>query len=101
MEIVRHCTERLPGGERLWRAAAREVGFKGTLSVYGFGALSFSKEEIHSSKRSELGITYGYFLAPDKILMFLDRAKCSDPAHHLPGEGPQDEFFHFCHELGH
>lgn len=35
MEIVRHCSERLSGGARLWQRVAKEAGFSGILRVSG------------------------------------------------------------------
>ena len=37
MEVVRHCSERRPGGLRRWRRLARRAGFTGVLEVYGYG----------------------------------------------------------------
>ena len=103
MEIRRHCAERLPGGERLWRKAARIAGFEGTLEVYGFGVKRFNRKEMFSKDRGKYGVTLAYYNKPNKITVFLKTSPCSvvDPLKHKKASTNKDPLVTFCHELGH
>lgn len=97
MEIRRHCHERLPGGERLWRKAARIAGFDGTIEVYGFGVKRFNKREMFSRNRGKYGITLGYFNR-NKITVFVKSSPCAVTD---PKKKKVDPLMTLCHELGH
>lgn len=96
MEIRRHCNERLPGGERLWRKAARIAGFDGTIEVIGLGQRRWNYREIRSKDKT-WGITAGrYFGRRNLIQVFVNSSSCAR------GKWKKhDPFSTLCHELGH
>ena len=96
MEIRRHCSERLPGGERKWRKAARIAGFKGTLNVIGLGQRRWNYSEMVSKQRSKYGVTMGMYHRPNRITVFVDKSPCAR-AHRRTASSLET----FCHELGH
>ena len=96
MRIRRHCVERLPGGERLWRKAARMVGFNGTLHVTGQGQKAWNHREIINPKRKLYGVTLGFYLEPNHIWVFLQNSRCA-----RPDKKKMDPLGTFLHELAH
>jgi len=99
MEIRRHCSERLPGGERLWRRAARVAGFKGTLNVIGLAQRRWQYSEMISRNRAKYGVTTAMYHRPNRITVFVDSSPCARYA--FAKAAKHDSFFSLCHELGH
>lgn len=105
MRIIRHCgKERLPGGERLWRKMAREVGFKGTVRVYGYGVKGVPGIEQRRAARTghERGMTLGdYDWESGEIRVWLP-CSCAVSAFDIKAwsiyQQPRGVF---AHELGH
>lgn len=100
MKILRHCRERLPHGEKIWRRAARLVGFTGTLRVTGLGQKAWNLKEIKHPQRKRYGITRGFFLRPNQIWVFVTTSPCAR-AVWTPMINKLDPLTSFCHELGH
>ncbi len=100
MRIVRHCSEHLQHGERMWRRAARLAGFTGTLYVTGIGASKWSREELHYDRRARYGVTVGRFSPPSTITVLLPdtHAAC---ARGRERNRLEDRLLTFCHELYH
>lgn len=96
MEIRRHCRERLPGGERKWRKAARIADFKGTLNVIGLGQRRWNYSEMVSKHRGTYGVTMAMYHKPNRITVFVDKSPCAR-AHRRSTTSLET----FCHELGH
>lgn len=95
MDIHRHCTERLPHGERQWRRAARMSKFDGKLVIVGLGHYEWNRRELKSRRRKDQGVTRGSY-SSNEITVFINNAPCAvrDPKAPCPFET-------FCHELGH
>lgn len=99
MRVVRHCRERLPGGERLWRHLAKKAGFTGTLEVIGYGVGTTEEAKGHRKYAGDMKakITLGYFISnKNKIRVFLP-APCTD----ITDSVSVVPLFTFAHELGH
>lgn len=97
MEIRRHCNERLPGGERLWRKAARIAGFDGTIEVIGLGQRRWNYREFKSKDRRRDGITAGMFYGKRNLIkVFVNHSSCA----RLKWKS-HDPLSTLCHELGH
>lgn len=99
MKVIRHCRERLPHGEKIWRRAARLVGFNGTLRVTGLGQKAWNLKEIKHPQRKKYGTTRGFYL-PGQIWVFLEKSPCARAiwTNKLKRQDPLNTF---CHELGH
>jgi len=102
VRIQRHCQERLPGGERLWRKLARAVGFDGVVEVYGYGvhgAAGRAQRSAFAAGRRE-SLIIGYFYpATSRVLVWLD-SPCAVgkwPPKHV-NDRPLAVY---AHELGH
>lgn len=97
MEVVRHCAERLPLGERHWRRAARLAGFNGRLNVVGLGHYRWSAAELTDPRRKVMGVTRGYYSSSRKtITIFVPHSPCAQK-----DSKKWDVFMTFLHELGH
>lgn len=96
MKVVRHCSERLPGGLRRWRRLARRAGFTGTLEVYGYGVHgSPARMQLRVNRKDEGEATVADY-GGNHIRVWL-RAACSP----VPMTFTTKPLFAFAHELGH
>jgi len=103
MKIVRHCSERLPGGERLWRLLAKKAGFDGTLLVYGYGVGYNPPAE--SQRIFGIGkgkATIGDYLGiENRIRVWVDSSPCRKFDFKDRTKKFNVDLFTFAHELGH
>lgn len=99
MEIIRHCSERLPGGERLWRRLAKKAGWDGVLHVYGYGVGPRKHAVGHrKASRSEHPIptVLAVYDPNDESIDLWLSSKCG-----VPMSTRRTVIRTFAHELGH
>ena len=94
--IVRHCSERLPGGARRWRALARAAGFSGTLTIRGYGvggAIGAGQRALWRDRTGEAVL--GQYDCGSRIDVWVRHAPDSRIGM------VADPYIVFAHELGH
>lgn len=102
MKIVRHCRERLPGTERLWRRLAKKAGFSGTLEVIGYGVGNTKEAKLH---RKNIGtskkITLAYIVYDENRIRVFSNGPCTPMVHTTKAKANWPPIASFAHELGH
>ena len=102
MTLHRHCNERLPGGERLWRKLARAVGFDGVVEVYGYGVHGAAGRAQRSAFNGGRygGVTVGYFYPGTMRIQVWTEGPCAI-GRLVPNKPTDRPLEAFAHELGH
>ena len=102
MRIVRHCTERLPGGTRLWQKLACLADFNGTLLVYGYGTHGRpGREQLRAALMDQVGgFDLGDYTRGENLIRIWVSSRCAlaFPKKITEHETPLAAFVH---ELGH
>lgn len=99
MQIVRHCKERLVGGERLWRRMARLARFDGRVEVYGYGIHGkVGKQQRQDARTGAPGTTIADY--GQNIIRVWMAAPCASVGTRS-GTFVPGPLFTYAHELGH